>query len=599
MNKGKRRSLSKLNAVVRRAAAPLSPRRSPMVLSPMSTSNMLSPIFDYERIGRAFSRKRRKQAEAARALAPGGDATTGADGTTLGAMDEAKELGRAQERARGLDAVLSESLANVPEGTSAGVAKPAVASGETVANATANKENVKSKRPDPRTKQRAKIVPPPVFNGWERSSMDRMMVAGGGSGSSEVASLASSKGAVRPVSILASGPSTVVKAVGGNQTPLEGAATNATRPKPKIKIKTTSLPLEVPTRPVTPIGGTASTSVVQNAHVTFTPQTYTPQSSRRDSVVVAVAQQQGSRRDSVVVQHPGMGGRRESGHGGPAMVGMSQVLEEAFAKHAERKKGDTQLTDRTDRTDRTWPASDVSDDSGVFWLVDEPEEMDEEDAGEESRGGGVKSGGPSRMASFGATSSIAVTTTMTAHALNSAAAAAGSPVRALSVSKGKTSEGEKGKKTKRLFGRHPRRCMSPEALFCDGWCWKRYEKEGVDGKTHMPFVISLSAAKDGQQAWEDASGASMTQHLVKILREDPTPTMGTLLGQISHDLHTTYLDIHSRARDYRKKAREVNKVRMLKGKQMKDVMAVEMNNFQDPQVSSLWPLDMKREVWDP
>ncbi|KAH6891722.1 hypothetical protein BKA70DRAFT_1325938, partial [Coprinopsis sp. MPI-PUGE-AT-0042] len=312
---------------IRRAAAPLSPRRSPMVLSPMSTSNRLSPIFDYERIGRAFrvaeSGRRLTAARATCRLA--GDATTGADGTTLGAMDKAQELGRAQERARGLD--------------------------------------------------RPKIVPPPVFNGWERSSMDRID--------------APSKGAVRPISILASGPSTVVKA-------------------PKIKIKTTSLPLEeVPTRP--------------NAHVTFTPQTYTPQSSRRDSVVVAVAQQQGSRRDSVV----------ESGHGGPVMVGMSQVLEEAFAKHAERKKGDTQLTDRTDktdRTDRTWPASDER----------------------RGRGGGVKSGGPSRMASFGATSSIAVTTTMTAHALNSAAAAAGSPVRALSVSKGMTSEGEKGKKTKRL-----------------------------------------------------------------------------------------------------------------------------------------------------
>ncbi|KAH6908474.1 hypothetical protein BKA70DRAFT_271268 [Coprinopsis sp. MPI-PUGE-AT-0042] len=238
--------------------------------------------------------------------------------------------------------------------------------------------------------------------------------------------------------------------------------------------------------------------------------------------------------------------------------------------------------DRTDRTDKT----------------------DKADRANEERNVGVRSGGPSRMASLGATSSMAMmrtTTTTIAHAWSSAVAATGSRVRALSLSRGKTNEGERGKKTKRLFGRHPRRRLSSEERFCTGWCRYQYEREGVDGKRHLPFVISLSAAKDGQQAWEDASGASMTQHLIVILRlrEDPKPTMGTLLGQISHDLHTTYLDIHSRARDYRKKAREVNRLRLLKGKQIEDVVAVETNNFQDPQVSSLWPLDMKREIWDP
>ena len=67
----------------------------------------------------------------------------------------------------------------------------------------------------------------------------------------------------------------------------------------------------------------------------------------------------------------------------------------------------------------------------------------------------------------------------------------------------------------------------------------------------------------------------------------------------SHDLHATYLDIHATAREYRKKAREYNKKLILKGKDPREVAPVEMNNFQDPQVSSLWPLDMKREVWDP
>lgn len=109
----------------------------------------------------------------------------------------------------------------------------------------------------------------------------------------------------------------------------------------------------------------------------------------------------------------------------------------------------------------------------------------------------------------------------------------------------------------------------------------------------------------------------MTQHLVTILRKDPSPSLEKLLGLIrfvhvplltcraslildaSHELHETYLNIHSSARDYRKKAREVNKKLLSKGKEMREVAAVEMNNFQDPQVSSLWPLDMKNEVWDP
>jgi hypothetical protein len=112
----------------------------------------------------------------------------------------------------------------------------------------------------------------------------------------------------------------------------------------------------------------------------------------------------------------------------------------------------------------------------------------------------------------------------------------------------------------------------------------------------------------------------MTHHLVNILRKEPSPHLDRLLCLIrcvhtfspwvswtsglcvilsSHDLHATYLDIHAKARGYRKEAREANKKLLLKGKEMREVAAVEMNNFQDPQISSLWPLDMKGEVWDP
>ena len=57
------------------------------------------------------------------------------------------------------------------------------------------------------------------------------------------------------------------------------------------------------------------------------------------------------------------------------------------------------------------------------------------------------------------------------------------------------------------------RCASPMELFCQGWC-----KPEPNHQTKYPVVISLSAAKDGQRAWEDATGSSMTQTLVQILR---------------------------------------------------------------------------------
>jgi hypothetical protein len=57
------------------------------------------------------------------------------------------------------------------------------------------------------------------------------------------------------------------------------------------------------------------------------------------------------------------------------------------------------------------------------------------------------------------------------------------------------------------------RCASPMELFCQGWC-----KPEPNHHAKYPVVISLSAAKDGQRAWEDATGSSMTQTLVKILR---------------------------------------------------------------------------------
>lgn len=138
------------------------------------------------------------------------------------------------------------------------------------------------------------------------------------------------------------------------------------------------------------------------------------------------------------------------------------------------------------------------------------------------------------------------------------------------------------------------RCASPETPFCEGWCCPI-----PDGPLKYPQVISLSAAKDGQRAWEDAKGSSMTQALVNRLLENPSPCLHDLLMNISHDLHDLYLGIHAHSRTYKKEARLANMKRTARGKNKKQVLPTEMDNFQNPQISSLYPLDTRTQRWSP
>ncbi|KAJ2922977.1 hypothetical protein H1R20_g14131, partial [Candolleomyces eurysporus] len=140
------------------------------------------------------------------------------------------------------------------------------------------------------------------------------------------------------------------------------------------------------------------------------------------------------------------------------------------------------------------------------------------------------------------------------------------------------------------------RTVSPEELFCSGWCGRV-----VDADKKFPDVISLSAAKDGERAWEDSQGCSMTQCLIRILLlgQDNHPTLHDLLLNVSHDLHALYLDIHAKSRDYKKKARLANLKLLAKGRRARTPEQVEMDNFQNPQISSLYPLDMENQRWAP
>ncbi|KDR79908.1 hypothetical protein GALMADRAFT_222842 [Galerina marginata CBS 339.88] len=136
---------------------------------------------------------------------------------------------------------------------------------------------------------------------------------------------------------------------------------------------------------------------------------------------------------------------------------------------------------------------------------------------------------------------------------------------------------------------------SPVALYCNGFC-RENEFLRDDGEV-MADVISLSSTKDSQKSWEDKNGHSMTQGLVKILRQNPHPTLHNLLTLVSHDIHTFYIGLHARARDYRKKVRARNVEMARNGKQPREGVEVEMNNFQDPQLSSDRPLDLSRQFY--
>jgi len=138
----------------------------------------------------------------------------------------------------------------------------------------------------------------------------------------------------------------------------------------------------------------------------------------------------------------------------------------------------------------------------------------------------------------------------------------------------------------------PPQCSSPDPLWpCTGYCTATSPKEAN--------VISLAACKDDQLSWEDGEGSSMTKALIKVLKDDPHPNLRDLMTRIAHELHTFHLGLHRHARAYRKKLKEVNLKRA--AKHLPLIIPPdkpEMDNFQDPQLSSHQPL-AKNARWDP
>ncbi|KAK0200469.1 caspase domain-containing protein [Desarmillaria ectypa] len=132
------------------------------------------------------------------------------------------------------------------------------------------------------------------------------------------------------------------------------------------------------------------------------------------------------------------------------------------------------------------------------------------------------------------------------------------------------------------------RCDSPIALWpCEGFC--------QPSDAELPYVISLGACKDDQVSWEDSKGASMTRALIEILKKDPHPSLKDLMTNVSHEVHKAALNLHKDVKTYKKRVKEWRRAKERLGQKvvsMSDDLVLEMDNFQDPQLSSHRPLDM-------
>ncbi|KAF9028879.1 hypothetical protein BDZ89DRAFT_1065775 [Hymenopellis radicata] len=133
-----------------------------------------------------------------------------------------------------------------------------------------------------------------------------------------------------------------------------------------------------------------------------------------------------------------------------------------------------------------------------------------------------------------------------------------------------------------------KQCESPVSMFtCDGWC------KPADGVDSMAQVLSLSSCEDSQIAWE-TRGKSMTTALVKILQENPHPFLKDLMLRIVHEVHKYYVKLHDEAKKYRKEHAAYWKRGGIEPRAPSN-----MDNFQDPQLSSLLPLNFNEARWNP
>lgn len=124
-----------------------------------------------------------------------------------------------------------------------------------------------------------------------------------------------------------------------------------------------------------------------------------------------------------------------------------------------------------------------------------------------------------------------------------------------------------------------RRFMSPiSRVRCDGWC-------GYD-VIPRATVVSLSACADLQRAWEGPRG-SLTVVLCEFLKKQPSPSYGALMSHVNFQLHANCRALHNYTLQEKKRA----------ARGEGPGFDGELNNFQEPQLSSLAKLNMNDTIW--
>jgi hypothetical protein len=118
------------------------------------------------------------------------------------------------------------------------------------------------------------------------------------------------------------------------------------------------------------------------------------------------------------------------------------------------------------------------------------------------------------------------------------------------------------------------RSASPESIFtCSGWCDR--------DDNPYPTVLSLSACSDLQRAWEGPNG-SLTTIVCNYLKTNSRPSYRTLMSHINFQLHHNALELHKYTRSQKIKASHGEG----------EGFDGELDNFQEPLLSSLAKLDM-------
>ncbi|KAJ3811662.1 caspase domain-containing protein [Lentinula aff. lateritia] len=157
------------------------------------------------------------------------------------------------------------------------------------------------------------------------------------------------------------------------------------------------------------------------------------------------------------------------------------------------------------------------------------------------------------------------------------------------------------------------RCASP-IQFCDGDCHDRDEYI-YDG----PLVIALSACTDAQRAWESGDQGTLTKTLVDLLQKNPHPRLATMMdnlgsilpppsfassSQTNHEIsrrihHAIVNTYHKETLKYKKQlAKWKQKHPSQASDRPLDEGQLNLDETQDPQLSSLRPLEMSAE-WAP